>query len=274
MISGTKAAIGTAASSPSRPRPHPHWKTATSTPYAAPIESRFITAALSGTRIDRNTMSNRTNAPSTTKPMQSSSRELIRSVRSMSSAVWPPTCTAPSMVVPRGRGGDDIVAQRAHERLGRLGVGSAVGLHDDDSRIELLGSEADRVTSATPGTFSMRATSASTADRSELSSRLSHRAGVTVRSNGPLAPGPKPSAIAFVSLPLGQPLGVVAVVGEPELHPGSPEQRARGGSRATSTRNIHGRFAISRAQSRQNRRPAVSLGLIRFPTTTIPPGGG
>ena len=43
-------------SSPSSSVPQPHWKTATITPYAAPMESRFITAALSGTTTDRNTM--------------------------------------------------------------------------------------------------------------------------------------------------------------------------------------------------------------------------
>ena len=49
IIIGTNATIGTVSSSPNSPLNQPHWKTATITPYAAPIESRFMTAALSGT---------------------------------------------------------------------------------------------------------------------------------------------------------------------------------------------------------------------------------
>ena len=66
---GTNATIGIVSSSPIRPLPQPHWNTATITPYAAPIDSRFMIAALSGTRIERNTIISRMNAPSTTAPM-------------------------------------------------------------------------------------------------------------------------------------------------------------------------------------------------------------
>ena len=38
----------------------PFWKIATMTPYAAPIDSRFMITALSGTRIERNTSINNT----------------------------------------------------------------------------------------------------------------------------------------------------------------------------------------------------------------------
>ena len=49
--------------------------------------------------------------------MTSASREFIRSVRSMSSAVTPPTWTWPASGVPFVGFGDHLVAQRADERL-------------------------------------------------------------------------------------------------------------------------------------------------------------
>jgi len=55
------------------------------------MDRRFITAALSGTRIDRNTIIRSRNAPATTIPMHASRRSEIRSVTSMSDAVCPPT---------------------------------------------------------------------------------------------------------------------------------------------------------------------------------------
>ena len=91
IIIGTNATMGTVWSSPNRPFAQPHWNTATITPYAAPIERRFMTAALSGTRIERNTtISSRNDSPTTT-PMNSGSRSWIRSPMSMNAAVTPPT---------------------------------------------------------------------------------------------------------------------------------------------------------------------------------------
>ena len=49
---------------------HPHWNTATVAPYAAATDSRFITAAVSGTRIEWNTSISRMNDSSTTAPMK------------------------------------------------------------------------------------------------------------------------------------------------------------------------------------------------------------
>ena len=66
MIIGTNGLIGTVVSSPTRPLPQPHWNTATTTPYAAPIDSRFMSAALSGTRIDRKTTISSRNDNTTT----------------------------------------------------------------------------------------------------------------------------------------------------------------------------------------------------------------
>ena len=46
--------------------PQPHWNTATTTPYDAPIDRRFISAAFSGTRIERNATTSRITATPTT----------------------------------------------------------------------------------------------------------------------------------------------------------------------------------------------------------------
>ena len=61
MITTMIEVIGVGPSRPSRLLPQPHWNTATSTPYAAPMESRFISAAFSGTTTERKTSISRRN---------------------------------------------------------------------------------------------------------------------------------------------------------------------------------------------------------------------
>ena len=51
----------------------PCWNTAVKMPNAAAMESRFITAAVSGTTSDLNTMASRMKDSSTTRPMKSGS---------------------------------------------------------------------------------------------------------------------------------------------------------------------------------------------------------
>ena len=46
----------------------PHWNSITSTPYAAPIDSRFMMTALSGTSSDRNTTISSRNDRMSTAP--------------------------------------------------------------------------------------------------------------------------------------------------------------------------------------------------------------
>ena len=74
MNSGMNGRIGTVDSRPMRSAPHPHWKTITRTPNAAPMLSRLSSAALSGTRIDRNTTTRSRNDSRTTAPMKYGSR--------------------------------------------------------------------------------------------------------------------------------------------------------------------------------------------------------
>ena len=61
----------------------PHWKTATSMPSAAPMDSRFMTAAVSGITMLRNTVISNRNDRITTSPMNSGSFELSTFAKSM-----------------------------------------------------------------------------------------------------------------------------------------------------------------------------------------------
>ena len=65
-------------------------------PKAAPIDSRFITIAFSGTSTERNTAISRSAESRITTPMKSGSFSEIASPKSSKTAVMPPTCrTAP-----------------------------------------------------------------------------------------------------------------------------------------------------------------------------------
>ena len=91
MNTGTNETIGTAPSTPSSDAPQPCSKTATTTPYAAPIESRLNAADTSGTQIDRKTAISSSTLSPTTSAMKIGSRSEIRAARSSSVAVAPPT---------------------------------------------------------------------------------------------------------------------------------------------------------------------------------------
>ncbi len=71
---GKNAWIGPGFPMPTSSLPQPHWKIATITPYAAPTDNRFMIAALSGTRIDRNTVISNKKLSRITTPMNSGSR--------------------------------------------------------------------------------------------------------------------------------------------------------------------------------------------------------
>ncbi len=82
-ITGRNASTGLVPLRPmSEPR-SPHWKTATSMPSAAPMDSRFMTAAVSGITKLRNTVMSRRKDRSTTRPMKSGSFELRTLAKSM-----------------------------------------------------------------------------------------------------------------------------------------------------------------------------------------------
>ena len=73
IIIGTNGSIG-AGSTPNSESIQPHWKMATTTPYAAAIDSTFMMTALSGTSSDRKTIINNRNDSSSTTPMNMISR--------------------------------------------------------------------------------------------------------------------------------------------------------------------------------------------------------
>src|SRR3982750_350439 len=117
-ITGRKLITGPVAGTPSRSPNQPHWKTATTAPNEAATESRNPMAALTGTRIERNTSRSRISARPTTTRAKGSSAFPSRSETSMATAVWP------------GR----QVAQVGHERVRRLLLRAALRNHRDDRR--------------------------------------------------------------------------------------------------------------------------------------------
>ena len=89
MITMISEVIGVGPSRPIRLLPQPHWKTATRTPYAAPIDSRFMTAAFSGTTTDRKTSISSRNDATSTAPMKSGRVSASWPLRSSVIAVMP-----------------------------------------------------------------------------------------------------------------------------------------------------------------------------------------
>ena len=69
----------------------PHWNTATITPKAAPMESRFMAAAVSGMTMLRKTAASNRNDSRTTRPMNRGSLEESTLAKSAKMAVLPPT---------------------------------------------------------------------------------------------------------------------------------------------------------------------------------------
>ena len=79
---GTNDGIGTVSSMPTHDDPQPHWKTATTSPYAAPTDSRLSTAALMPITSDRNAAVSSTRASSTTAAISQGIRSATFSVKS------------------------------------------------------------------------------------------------------------------------------------------------------------------------------------------------
>ena len=82
-ITGRKASTGLVPCKPISEPASPHWKTATNMPSAAPMERRFMTAAVSGITKLRNTVISSKNDKITTSPMKSGNFELSTFAKSM-----------------------------------------------------------------------------------------------------------------------------------------------------------------------------------------------
>jgi hypothetical protein len=75
----------------SRLAPQPYWKMATSTPYAAPTDSRFSTIAFTAMTIERNESSRSRNANVSTNANTSGAECLSNALPSAEDAVSPVT---------------------------------------------------------------------------------------------------------------------------------------------------------------------------------------
>jgi hypothetical protein len=67
--------------------PQPHWNAATITPYAAPIDNRFMKTAFSGTNTERKTSMSSRKLRTRTAPMKIGRRSPITSEKSIALAV-------------------------------------------------------------------------------------------------------------------------------------------------------------------------------------------
>ena len=115
ISTGTNDSIGPVPM-PSSPAPWPSWKMRVTKPSAAPIDSRFMTAALIGMTTERNTASSSSALKSTTTPTNSGSLPATTREKSSLDAVKPPTSTLGAGPALDGR--QDVVAQPL-ERVGR-----------------------------------------------------------------------------------------------------------------------------------------------------------
>src|SRR3954471_259064 len=184
IINGRYGLIGIVLYRPMNSLPQPHWNTATSTPYAAAIDSRFMSAALSGTRIDRNTITSKTNDIATIEAMKIGSRLVRQSVRSV--AIARPVSDTVALV-------PSTVAGRTSDRRWwtsasvRASCGDVVGL-EVGTAVSPASWNTGAVTAPIPGSACSALWTRSTALRSA-------RAGTSTTTwIGPLNPGPKPRA--------------------------------------------------------------------------------
>ena len=86
---GTQVVTGTFSGKPNTWRSTPSWVMATSTPYAAQIDSRFITAALTAIVTERNITVSSSIETSTTTAISQSSRWPIRLAKATPPAFGP-----------------------------------------------------------------------------------------------------------------------------------------------------------------------------------------
>ena len=116
MPIGSWMGTGVASGMPTRSPSGPPLMARARTPNAAPVASRFMTTALSGTRTERNTIISSRNDTSSTPPKKNGNRSAVPRVESRFAATMPPTWT----VRPVSGGGrrDRVVAQDVDQVLG------------------------------------------------------------------------------------------------------------------------------------------------------------
>ena len=144
---------------------------------------RFISAALSGTTIDRKITTNSRNDSRITAAMNSGRRSVTRSLTSAKLAVCPPMW-ARAGLAPRARGTTSFRRRASVSRVASS-CGPVVGIATSVAT-PAAASTAAGATVAMPA-------SARTASRSG-STTLGSRAMSTAMTSGPLLPGPNPAA--------------------------------------------------------------------------------
>ena len=185
IIIGMNGAIGPVFSTPNTLLNQPHSNTATTTPYAAPIDSRFMITAFSGTRRLRNTAIKSRKLSRSTAPMNTGSRDDSCCDTSTLDAVRPPTCTCTS--VPPTADGITRLRSVSTRSVVLTDCGELAGI--------------TRITAASPAGFTVGGvTAAMSGVARSLVTRMSRGAvsdpfgNSAARINGPLNPSPKPSA--------------------------------------------------------------------------------
>ena len=188
---GMNGSMG-AGSTPKMSFIQPHWKIATTTPYAAPIDNRFITTALSGTSSERNTAMSKRNDSVNTAAKNRMSRPARYSEKSTPTATCPVTnMSSPVDAVTSGR----IVSRRSLTRfVVASSCGEVVGTTVHNRAPARVGSSmfdgAGGETDCTPGT----AASSRLISRKGSEDDRSVPSGTSATSSSlPLEPAPKPS---------------------------------------------------------------------------------
>ena len=184
-MTGRKASTGPARPSPSASDSQPHWKSATTTPNEAPAASRFITAAVAGTRRLRKAMSSSTKPRPMMTPMKSGSLLVMMAAKSSKMAVEPPTRTR--RLVPCSAAGITSLRRCLIRSLVCTSWGAVVGITCTIATLA-PGAVGNGTTAATSGTDGRAAVSWA---------RAAVSADVLVwatSKSGPLKPGPNPWA--------------------------------------------------------------------------------
>ena len=152
IIIGRKDSTGPVLSTPKSPPIQPHWNTATSTPNAAPTDTRIMSAAFRGTRIERNTAASNTKLRPITMAKNSGMTAEILSATSMKTAVEPPTRTSASCpaTAAGSRWRSPLTSASVASSCGEV-FGMTLMMAADESWLNVRGD-----TAATPSTWPIR----------------------------------------------------------------------------------------------------------------------
>ncbi len=184
MNTGRNASIGPVVVTPSSEARWPSWNTNVITPSAAPIESTFMNAALTGITSERKTIASSSSDSPTTTAMNSGSFEASTLDRSEVVAVAPPIDAFTPVAFSTG---GTTLSRRV---VSRSVVAWAWGFVAGKTAIVAVSFAGLRFAGATAATFLVPAIDFVSVCSAALSPGLGSSA---TTSSGPLKPGPKPS---------------------------------------------------------------------------------